>query len=119
MSAPDLSAEAAGERAQEYLVEAGVYPTFADGSEHGLVVLAMEEPYWLVPFGDRYRLLVEPQAFAAVREQLACFDRESIGWPPRPLGEHTAIHPVEFTTPLLWAFAVFAVFCVQGRRPGW
>jgi rhomboid protease GluP len=119
MSAPDVSAEEANEHYPDDLVEAGVYPTFTAGSEHGLVVLAMEHPYWLVPFADRFRLLVEPRDFPAVREQLACFDRESIGWPPRPVMENPTTHPVEFATPLLWAFTVLVVFCGQGQRPAW
>lgn len=119
MPAPDLSAEPVSERSPEDLVEAGVYPTVAAGSEHGLVVLAMEQPYWLMPCETGYRLLVEPQAAAAAREQLRRFDRESVGWPPRPVGENAVVHPVEFATPLLWAGAVLAIFCEQGFRPGW
>lgn len=116
---PELSAATVDEPIPADLVEVGVYPTVVDGAAHGLVVLAMEQPYWLVPVDTRYRLLVQPQAAAAVREQLACFDRESVGWPPRPPADHAAAHPVEFATPLLWAAAVLVVFCLQGRQPGW
>ena len=114
-----LLTEPANEQTPADLVEADVYATFADGSEHGLVVLAMEQPYWLLPGENGYRLLVEPQAFAAVREQLACFDRERVGWPPQPVADHAPTHPVELATPLMWAFAVIVVFAFQGRRPGW
>jgi hypothetical protein len=65
------------------LVEAGIYPTSEGGFEHGLVVLAMGQPYWLIPSEAGFRLLVEPGAFEEAREQLARFDRESVGWPPR------------------------------------
>jgi rhomboid protease GluP len=119
MSAPDLSAEAGSERDPADLVEAGVYRTLAEGSDHGLVVLAMGQPYWLIPLDAGFRLLVEPQAFAAVREQLACFDRESVGWPPRPIGENLPARPTELITPLLWSLVVLAVFWAQGRWSGW
>lgn len=119
MSAPDLSAEAGSERDSADLVEAGVYRTFAAGSDHGLVVLAMGQPYWLIPFDAGFRLLVEPEAFGAVREQLACFDRESVGWPPRPIGENLPVRPTELITPLLWSLMVLAVFWGQGQWPRW
>lgn len=119
MPAPDLSTEPVSERGPEDLAEAGVYPTVAAGSAHGLVVLAMEQPYWLMPCETGYRLLVEPQIAAAAREQLRRFDRESVGWPPRPVGENAPTHPVEFATPLLWAAAVLAVFCEQGFHSAW
>lgn len=118
MSASDLSTEAAPEPVPAGLVEAGVYRTQADGFDHGLVVLAMGEPYWLVPEGESYRLLVESRALATVRQQLVCFDRESIGWPPRPPGETHPGHRAELVTPLLWSLVIFTVFWGQGEWPG-
>jgi membrane associated rhomboid family serine protease len=100
------------------LAEAGVYATPAEGFEHGLVVLAMGHAYWLVPSEAGFRLLVEPPALEAVREQLACFDRESVGWPPRPAVEHPPARRFELFTPLLWAVVVLAVFWCQGEQPG-
>ncbi|HXQ82082.1 MAG TPA: rhomboid family intramembrane serine protease [Opitutaceae bacterium] len=117
MPSPDPSGEAAGDPIPADLAEAGVYPTVADGFEHGLVVLAMGRPYWLVPFEARFRLLVEPQALGAVRGELACFDRESIGWPPRPPAE-SPMGRFELATPLLWALLLMAVYCGQGVWPG-
>ena len=99
------------------LVEAGVYSTTVKGFEHGLVVLAMGESYCLVSSDNGYRLLVEPAALAAVREQLACFDRESIGWPPRPAIEERPVRRFELFTPMLWAFLVMAVYGGQRAWP--
>jgi membrane associated rhomboid family serine protease len=118
MSAPDLPAETTGDDASAELAEAGVYPTAADGFEHGLVVLATGQPYWLVVSDAGYRLLVEPPAIAVVREQLACFDRESAGWPPSPVVDHRAPRPSERLTPLAWAIVVLAVYSVQSGSPG-
>ena len=92
---PELSAEPAGERVPADLVEAGVFPTSAAGFDHGLVVLAMGHAYWLVPSDGGFRLLVEQSAFASVREQLACFERESRGWPPRPILENQPARKTE------------------------
>ena len=118
MSSPELPAEADAERVSNGLAEAGVYPTSAVGFDHGLVVLAMGQPYWLIPSDAGFRLLVEPQAIGVAREQLECFDRESIGWPPAPAAPEMPARKTEFFTPLLWTLVVLAVFCGQIEWPG-
>src|SRR5690349_3151085 len=105
MSLPVAFVEPTPEASPEDLVEVGTYATFADGSDHGLVVLAMGGEYWLVPDGNDYRLRVAARQAAAVREQLARFDRESAGWPPPPVVDAPA-RATEFFSPLLWALAV-------------
>jgi membrane associated rhomboid family serine protease len=117
MPSPDSSDETAGAGIPGDLVEAGNYPTPAEGFDHGLVVLALGAPYWLVPHDGGYRLLVEPPAADAAREQLACFDRESVNWPP-PAAENPAPRRYEMATPLLWAVSVLLVFCAQGTWRG-
>ncbi len=117
MPQPDLSGELAGETFPGDLAEAGVYATAAEGFDHGLVVLAMGRSYWLVPSDGRFRLFVEPLELEEVREQLGCFDRESVGWPPPPLPEGTE-RRFGLATPLLWALVVMAVYCGQIRWPG-
>ena len=116
MALPGEPAGSAAERAPADLAEAGVYPTATDGFDHGLVVLAMGFPYWLFPSDRGYRLLVDAPAFATVQEQLACFDRESAGWPPAPAMRSAP--RLDWPTPLLWALAVLAVFWCQGQWPG-
>jgi len=100
------------------LVEVGVYSSAAEGSQHGLVILAMRHPYWLEPGGDSIRLLVEPAIATTARHQLACFDRESIGWPPRPLEPVAPVRRTHFVTPLLWSLLLLASFHAQARWPG-
>jgi membrane associated rhomboid family serine protease len=117
MPSPELPADADAQRVPDDLAEAGVYSTTAAGFDHGLVVLAMGQPYWLVPADSGYRLLVAPSATEAAREQLECFDRESIGWPPPPVMPEAPVRKTEFFTPLLWALAVLASFCGQIEWP--
>jgi len=118
MSSSEPITGAAPERVPDDLAEVGVYPTSAAGFDHGLVVLAMGQPYWLLPSDSGFRLFVEAPAIEAAREQLACFDRESIGWPPRPVVPDTPARKAEFFTPLLWALALLAVFYGQNTWPG-
>jgi membrane associated rhomboid family serine protease len=117
MAPPEPPRETAGDPSLGELAEAGAYPTAAQGFEHGLVVLAMGRPYWLVQADNGFRLLVEPQALEAVRDELACFDRESVGWPPPPSAEGP-LRRFELATPLLWALLLMAVYCAQGFMPG-
>lgn len=119
MSSPDLSPAADSEPLPADLVETGIYAASADAFQHSLVVLAAGWPCWLVPAGDgRIRLLVEPPAAAAVRDQLERFDRESLRWPPPP-HEGDVPRPAEFLTPLLWSLIVIAVFWGQATWPAW
>jgi rhomboid protease GluP len=118
MPGPDQPSEENDAPAPAGLAEAGVYAHAAAGFEHGLVVLAMGEPFWLERSEAGYRLLVEPPVLAAVQEQLACFDRESLGWPPRPAAEETRPRRAGSPTALLWAVAVLAVFAGQVVWPG-
>jgi membrane associated rhomboid family serine protease len=99
------------------LEEAGSYATRGEGFEHGLVALALGEPYWLMPEGERYRLLVSHGAGPRVREELGYYDEESAaripGEPPR-----ARRRSFELGTPLLWAAAAAAVHALQVLRPG-
>lgn len=102
------------------LVEVGCYATASAGFEHGLVVLALGRDYWLEPTPDGHRLLVESGAVVRVREQLAKYDRESVGWPPKPIAAgDTARHPTDLLTPLLWVAAILVTYDFQLSHPGW
>jgi len=120
MPSPELPPAADAERVPDDLAEAGVYPTSAAGFDHGLVVLAMGRPYWLVPSDAGFRLLVEPPALEATRAQLECFDRESIGWPPKPAAPEGPTRKTEFFTPLLGLSQSWRCSAVKsnGPKPG-
>lgn len=101
------------------LVEVGRYATTAAGFDHGIVALAIDAPFWLMPADGGFRLLVRPEDASRVREQIAWFDEESAGWPPRPVIAPPAARPVDLFTPLLWLTGVVGSFWIQGRSPGW
>lgn len=99
-------------------VDAGIYATQAEGFQHGLVVLAMDESCWLIEAEDGHHLRVEEGAVEAVRRQLALFDAESVGWPPRRVVESARVQTHWPLSPWCWVLAVFAVFWAQGEWPG-
>jgi membrane associated rhomboid family serine protease len=99
-------------------VDAGIYATHTEGFQHGLVVLAMKESCWLIEAEDGHHLRVEERALDAVRSQLAFFDAESVGWPPRRVVEPARTQKHLPLSPWFWVLAVFAVFWAQGEWPG-
>jgi membrane associated rhomboid family serine protease len=99
------------------LVVAGVYPSYAAAFERSLVVLAQGWECWLVAADDGYRLLVEPGSAGVAQEQLRRFERESVGWPPKPMAVPGPARPFALVGPLLWSVGVLDVFWAQGRWP--
>lgn len=101
----------------EELAEAGVYRSEGEAFEHGLVVLALGFPYWLVPYEGGFRLLVPNDSLASSRSQLELFDRESQHWPPRSFAAAEAPKPPSVIGPLLWVLATIGVFRAQEQWP--
>lgn len=118
MTEPAAPTPLANEPFPEGSVEVGVYTTYEEGFEHSLVVLAMGETCWLVSTDHGHSLCVEPTVLDAVRRQLACFDRERIGWPPPPFVDDAPRNKYTSLSPLLWVLGVCAVFWAQVDRPG-
>ena len=118
MSFPVPAEPNADDQVLSDLAEVGVYATSEEGFEHSLVVLAMGRACWLVESPVGHRLLVESDVFERAREQFARYDRESVGWPPRPIAV-PATYATDLITPLLWAFVVFTVFNLQGEHHDW
>lgn len=101
----------------EGTVDAGVYASHAEGFERGVVVLAMGEACWLVEADGLHHLRVEAAAAGAVRHQLSCYERESVGWPPPPVVDFVPPRRHAPLSPLLWVLSIFAVFWAQGAWP--
>lgn len=115
MTANAQLTELVAEPPPEGLAEVGVYASYRAGFEHSVVVLAMGWPCWLVSEPEGHRLWVEPGAAAAVQMQLARYDRESIGWPPPPVGVTESARANGLFDALLWAATVLAVFRYGAR----
>jgi len=115
----DPLAELASERDPEDLVEVGVYPDARDASQHGLVVLACGQAYWLQPREEGFGLSVKAGVAEEMREQLRKFDRESVGWPPKPWRDVGAGKKLELFTPLCWALVAIASFRAQAEWAWW
>ena len=119
MSSTEVSLETAGVPWPDSLVPVGEFSSYAEGSERGLVVLAMGLPYWLVAVENRFVLLIERGSEAAVADQLARFEREIVGWPPAPFQPAAARGGAPLLTPVLWGLSLIAAFGAQQHFPAW
>lgn len=119
MSTTDPASVESSELPPADLVEAGVYPNAQDGFDHGLVVLALGWPYWLLPAETGFRLMVEPQVAAPVREQLDRYDRESIAWRSHLREEPVPPGQAGGFSLLIWVLLLLASFWAQGAWPDW
>jgi rhomboid protease GluP len=117
MPSSELTPGTADDVLPDDLVEVGSYATLAAGSERGLVILAMGAAYWLMPSAQGCHLFVESRFLERARDQIARYERESIGWPPRRTAEAEPGHESSPITPMLWALVVAEIFYAQGRWP--
>lgn len=108
MSALD-STSAVVDPPPDHAADVGVFPTIAEGEEHGLVVLAAGHPYWLLPSDSGFRLVVEAAAASHVRRHLAAYARERLHWPPHPLTDFGALPGFSLITPLAWGALILGV----------
>jgi len=118
MEAPHLPPAVPGP-SDDGLVEAGQFASEMEAAEHGLVVLAAGHPYWLQESPDGFRVLIEREGTERVRDQLAAYRRERVGWPPAPIVDPWTPGKSEFLTPLLWAVIVLGLFRMGGEFPDW
>lgn len=118
MTEPAISDPPAELLFPEGTAECGCYATAPQAAEHSLVVLSMNEDCWVVESPAGHHLLVNPDVFEAVTKQLACFDRESVGWPPRPLVDPAPVRRRPPLSPFFWVLGIFAVFHAQQKWPG-
>lgn len=117
-TAPETDLSLTEDPFPEGSVDAGVYASHAEAFERSLVLLAMGETCWIIPAADgRHHLRMEPAALDYARRQLACYDRESLGWPPRPAIDPAPARKHLPLSPLLWVIGVFLIFGAQARRP--
>lgn len=102
--------------AAEDLVVVGEFASESQALEHGLVVLAAGQPYWLQPSALGWSLLVARTSLERVRPQLAAYAREATRWPPPPFVDPWTPRSIDLLTPLLWTAAVLG--CFNAFPPG-
>ncbi len=88
-------------------------PSARDALDYGLVILAMNLPYWHVRQTDHHELYVETASLARVREELATFRHEQSHWNASPLDHGLAEHPPSFYVPYVIALVMIASFILQ------
>jgi membrane associated rhomboid family serine protease len=119
MSSPEAPTQITPAELPEGLASVGDYATYSAAFEHSVVLVATGNACWIVSEGERHRLLVEPAAESHAREQLARYDRESVGWPPPPITDRAALPSPDVLTPLVWSLAVLAIYRMQAGHPSW
>ena len=105
----------------EDLAEVGRYADPAEAHEHGLVILAMREPYWLMPADGTgcYPLLAEAGAAAGISREIAAYEEEKSSAPAarREVGE-VFRHSPGWSLCAVWAAVLIGVFAWQTADPG-
>lgn len=89
--------------------ELGVFASRAEAEEHGLVILALGRPYWLLARDSRWALVVEADIAAPARRHLEKYARERLRWPPLPIADPWVARRADLLTPMLWAALVLAL----------
>ncbi|MGA0845380.1 MAG: rhomboid family intramembrane serine protease [Luteolibacter sp.] len=103
-------------------VELGRYMDADLAHEHGLVILAMRAPYWLVPSDDGscFRLLTEPNIAEQARREIADYEIEQSSTNPddrlRDPWEHYD-HGPAWSLCAFWVLSLMAVFILQKLEP--
>jgi membrane associated rhomboid family serine protease len=91
------------------LVTVGVYERLSEARERGLVVAAMNLPYWVVRDGALFTLRVENSARDAVLSELQNFENERAAHPPLANVDEPPLRRVR-SVPLFVAGWIFAAF---------
>jgi membrane associated rhomboid family serine protease len=104
----------------EDLAEVGVYPSAAEAHEHGLVILAMRKPCWVLENGGGFGLFTETADLSAIRSEIQAYEAESLFPPPRRMPDD---EPFRFSAGwaalAIWAVALIASFVWQIEHPSW
>jgi len=116
---PALSEAATATPADEpELATVGRYPALDEAETHALVVLAMNEPCWILPAGGQFELAVESATAAAAAAELRAYDLDagqSAGVPHAEGLRWVAGGGLELS--LLWALLLIVVYLWQLGDP--
>lgn len=102
----------------EGLAVLGVFGSVREAHECGLVVLSQNEPYWVVPGEEGFRLLAASGRADFLREQIGRYREESVGWPPARPSE-PPLQPFSLVPALSWILVMSGAYGVSRRWPDW
>lgn len=88
--------------------------SYRDALDRGLVILAMNLPYWHVQArGGRHELYVETERLSRVTKELQAFDEEQANWHPHQADHGIQERPASFYVPYLGTLVLIATFFLQ------
>jgi rhomboid protease GluP len=96
----------------------GHYASYGEAFEHGLLVLALGHPFWLIPTRDGHGLFVPTEVEAEARRQMTWYELEK-EQTSSERGQKIASATWAGVGPLLWAMVVLLSYWVQQSWPVW
>ncbi len=88
-------------------------PSRSVALDHGLVILAMNLPYWHVQEAGHHVLYVESDRLPRVTAELEAFDAEQAEWSPAESDHSIPDHPPSFYVPYAATLLLIASFILQ------
>ena len=104
----------------EDLAEVGRYRDLSQAHEHGLVILAMREPCWVMPAeeGEPYSLHAQAATAEEVSREIQAYEKEKSTAVPQPQPDHDSFrHPAGWGVGALWLLAISGGFVWQQYDP--
>ena len=102
------------------LTEVGRYHDLALAHEHGLVILAMHEPYWVMPAEKphAYSLLARIGAVSGIAQEIRAYEQEKAEALSSPSPVETPFpHPAGWHVWTIWMLLLVGCFTLQHTYP--
>lgn len=96
------------------------FGSFREARENGLVILAMNLPYWYVEDAGGHALYVESERLGVVAQELTAFREEQSDWHPHQADHGFPDRPASFYVPYAATLVLTASFILQNAyAPGY
>ncbi len=94
--------------------------SYHEARDHGLVILAMNLPYWHIENAGRHDLYVETDRLPSVAHELHAFREEQATWKPHQADQGVQDHPASFYVPYVATLLLIGSFILQNAyAPGY
>lgn len=95
-------------------------PSYGEALDNGLVILAMNLPYWHVRQSGQHELYVESEYLERVEDELEAFAREQAEWRPPRFDQGVQDRPASFYVPYAACLVLTGSFILQNAyAPGY